>query len=265
MKKSSTYAILIASIILVSSVSLAANFAAASPDNGNGLAGNRPLQKTWVRLNGVINTWGTEDVNGLLQTRARTTILSAENGQNLTSATAIWTTNNSRPISNVKAKENSTYVFYAAKLNNASVSEFNISNSDYFLNGTWNLYTVTSTITVITDENNTIVKVHRESDTQVTKAYGELNVTSNWTKFTLKIDDQDDLSGTIYRSITRQAAFNRFAIIDYTATKTTRADLAQMQTCFRATPGWGNFDAQMDFNGNFEVDIADISTVAANI
>lgn len=264
MKKSSILAIMVASIILVSSLGLAVNLAAAS-QNQVDLAGNRPNQKTWVRLNGVINSWGTQEVNGLLQTRARTTILSTENTRDLTSATAIWTTNNSRPINSVRSKENFTYVFYAARLNNASVSEFSVNNADYFLNGTWNLYTVTSKITVITDENNTIVKVHRESDTQVSKAYGELNVTSNWTKFTLNINGQDELSGTIYRSITRQAAFNRFAIIDYTATKTTHADLAQMQTCFRATPGWGNFDAQMDFNGNFEVDIADISTVAANM
>ena len=56
MKKSSIIAIAIASIILVSSLSLAVNFAAAMPSME--LTGNRPLQKTWVRLNGVINTWG---------------------------------------------------------------------------------------------------------------------------------------------------------------------------------------------------------------
>ncbi|XHH09769.1 MAG: hypothetical protein ACFCUE_03850 [Candidatus Bathyarchaeia archaeon] len=263
MKKSSIIALTIASILLISSLTLAVNFAAAAQNRGEN--SNRPQQKTWVRINGVINSWGEEEVNGLLQTRSRTTLLANEDKRDLTSATAIWTTNNSRPINSVRDKENFTYVFYAARLNNASVSDFSISDTDYFLNGTWNLYTVTSTITVTTDENDTIVNVHRESDTQVTQAYGELSITDNWTKFTLNIDGQDSLSGTVYRSLTRQAAFNRFAIIDQSATKATRADLSQMATCFHATPGWGNFDAQMDFNGNFEVDIADISTVAANM
>ncbi len=263
MKKSSIIAITVASIILISSLSLAVNFAAAAQNHGEN--SNKPLQKTWVRINGVIDTWGTQDVNGLLQTRSRTTLLASEDMRELTSATAIWTTNNSRPISNVQAKENFTYTFYAARLNAASVSEFSISDTDYFLNGTWNLYNVTSTITVITDENNTIISVHRDSDTKITQAYGELSITDNWTQFTLNINGQDSLSGTVSRTLTRQAAFNRFAIIDQSATKVTRADLNQIATCFRATPGWGNYDAQMDFNGNFQIDIADLSTVAANM
>ena len=44
------------------------------------------------------------------------------NTNQLASATAIWTTNNSRPISSVRSKENFTYVFYTARLANASVS-----------------------------------------------------------------------------------------------------------------------------------------------
>jgi hypothetical protein len=30
-------------------------------------------------------------------------------------------------------------------------------------------------------------------------------------------------------------------------------------------PGWGNYDTRMDFNNNYRVDIADISTVASNM
>ncbi|MGD6934480.1 MAG: hypothetical protein ACQCN5_09770 [Candidatus Bathyarchaeia archaeon] len=264
MKKVSIIAIAVASILLISSLGLAINFAAATQNHGEN--SNRPLQKSWVRINGVINcTWNDQDVNGILQTRSRTTLLASENKRELTSATAIWTTEDSRPINSVRAKENFTYTFYAARLNNASISEFSIDDSDYFLNGTWNIYTVTSSITVITDENNTIVSVHRDSDTQVSQANGNLTITDNWSKFTLKIDNQDDLSGTVFRTLTRMAEFNRFAMIDQSATKISRADLNQISTCFRAMPGWGNYDAQMDFNGNFKIDITDLSTVAANI
>lgn len=179
MKKFSILAFAVIAIVLVSSLSLAINSVAAAPNIQLDKSTNRPVQKTWIRLNGVINYWGDAEVNGLLQTRARTTLLATDNTRQLMSATAVWTTNNSRPINSVKAKENFTYTFYSARLNNASVSEFSVDDSDYFLNGTWNLYTVNSIVTVITDENNTIVSVHRESDTQVTKAYGELNVTDN--------------------------------------------------------------------------------------
>jgi hypothetical protein len=266
MKKSATIiAIAIISIMLVSSLGLAVNFATAMPSME--LTGNRPIEKSWVRLNGVIKTWGTENVSGILQTTARTAISITDNTNQLTSATAIWTENTSRPINSVRSKENFTYVYYSARLNNASVSTFNVSSpaSNYFLNGTWNLYTVTSTINVITDQNNIIVSVHRDQDIQVSKAYGELNVTDNWTKFTLSIDGQDVLAGTIYRSVTRQIAFNPFAVSDFTAVKTSRADLKQMVGCMHAVPGWGGYDSKMDFNGNFKVDIADLSTVAANM
>jgi hypothetical protein len=101
----------------------------------------------------------------------------------------MWTKNNSRPISSVRSKENFTYVFYTARQNNASVSllNTNIDGIDYFLNGTWNVYTTTSHVTIITNDYGNITSVHRTSDTSVVKAYGELNVTDNWSKFTLSI------------------------------------------------------------------------------
>jgi hypothetical protein len=263
MKKLSIISIAVTAILLVSTLSLAVNFAAAAQNQGEN--SNRPTQKTWVRINGVIDSWGEEEVNGLLQTRARTTLLANESKRELTSATAIWTTNDSRQISSVKSKENFTYTFMAARLNDAQVSEFSISDTDYFLNGTWNLYNVTNTVTVITDENNTIVNVLRDSDSQIIQVNGNLTVTDNWTKFTLSLEGQDDLTGSVTRSLTRQTSFNRFAFVDQSATKISRADLAQVATCFRAMPGWGNYDSQMDFNGNFEIDITDLSTVAANL
>jgi len=30
-------------------------------------------------------------------------------------------------------------------------------------------------------------------------------------------------------------------------------------------PGWGNYDARLDFCGHFKIDIADLSTVACNM
>ena len=32
-----------------------------------------------------------------------------------------------------------------------------------------------------------------------------------------------------------------------------------------ARPGWGSYDSNMDFNCNYKIDIADLTTVAANV
>jgi len=268
MKKTTIVALAFIAIIAASSLSLAVGTVAASPlDNMNSLVSNRPLlQKSWIRINGIMTNWGDDEVNGLLQVRARTTIHDeTANIAQLASATATWTENDSRPISSIREKENFTYVFYSARLRNATTSELNYEDNDYYLNGTWNLYTVTSNITVYTDENDVIVKVHRESDTQISKANGNLNVTDNWTKFTLSIEGQPDLTGKVFRSMTRLLEFSPFKITEETTNKVTKADLSEVVKCYRAMPGWGNYNAQMDFNGNFKVDIADLATIAANM
>jgi hypothetical protein len=266
MNKISIIVIAVIAIVAVSSLSMAVNIASASTNSSNiAIAANKVVERSWVKFNGYINQWGTTKVNGLIQTQARTALLASENTNQLASATAIWTTNNSRPINSVRAKENFTYTFYAARLNNASVSTLSKDTDNYFLNGTWNIYTVTSNTMVITNANNEIVKVNRNSQTSVTKAYGELNITDSSTKFTLAITGQDTLSGSVFRSTIRQVQFNPFKIVEDTSTKVTRADLAQMAPCIHAMPGWGSYDTKMDFNGNFKVDIADISTAAANM
>src|SRR4030066_1839487 len=213
-------AIALAAIIAVSSLAAAASFANARPWMGpgpNGLLnrmaqarmGNGLTQKSWVRITGVITDWGTNDVNGFLQTQARTAIFDTSDTKQLASAGAIWTTNTSRPINGVKAKENFTYTFYAAKLRNASVSELNYADSNFFISGEWNVYNVTGNVTIITN-NGEITNIHRESDTDVGKVYGELSVTNNWKEFTLALDGYDTLYGDVTRTRTGSMMFNPF-------------------------------------------------------
>ena len=67
------------------------------------------------------------------------------------------------------------------------------SATEYTLSGTWNLANVTSTITVLTDENGVITKVHRDQTIKPGKARGDLTITGN--QFTLTINGQDPLTG----------------------------------------------------------------------
>src|SRR4030066_9633 len=206
-------------IVAVISLSLAASFAYALPWMGRGnlfnrMAGagmsNRLIERSWVRINGIITQWGTTDVNGFLQTQARTAIFDTSDTRKLAAAGAIWTTNTSRPISAFRAKENFTYAFYAARLMNASVSELNYDNSNFFISGEWNVYNVTSNVTIITNSNGEITNIHRESDTDVGKVYGELSVTNNWKEFTLVLDGYDTLYGNVTRTRTGSMMFNPF-------------------------------------------------------
>jgi hypothetical protein len=227
---------------------------------------NHPTQRSWVRINGVITQWGETDVNGFLTTQARTAVFDTSDTRQLASASAIWTTNTSRPISAVRAKENFTYTFYAARLTNASVSKLSYGDSNYFINGTWNVYKVTSNVTIKTNSNDDITNIHRESDTDVAKAYGELSVTDNWTKFTLEIEGYDTLTGSVTRTRTGPMQFNPFKITDDIASDVvSKTDVVTVAKNYRAMPGWGNYDQNMDFNGNYKIDIADLATVAANV
>ena len=228
---------------------------------------NRPVQRSWIRINGVIEKWGETDVRGQLQTQAKTALLQSSDTRQLASASAIWTTNTTRAIQGVKAKENFTYTFYAARLLNGSVSTLSASSSasDYVISGTWNLATVKSNVTILTNENNEITKILRDQDIDVEEAHGELKITDNWTKFTLAIDGIDPLTGSVFRSVTR-AWFNPFKMTDdSTSSIVTRADIGEVVKCYRAMPGWGSYDTRMDFNNNYRVDIADLSTVASHM
>jgi hypothetical protein len=283
MRKTKAIIALTISILLASTMALAIETVSAKQnimgqigehmeqfaDRMNQMGGNfsnRLTQASWVRMKGNISEWGTEAVSGVLQTQGRTASHQFKGSNQVSSATAMWTTNTSRAIDSYRAKENFTYTFYVARLTNASVStmDSNTSTGTYFLNGTWSLQKIVSTITVNTDENGTITHVNRNQDITPTSAYGELSISDN--QFTLAINGQDTLSGSVYRAITR-SWYNPFKMGDFDSTTNTvtHTDVHTIAHCYGAMPGWGNFDSSMDFNNNYRVDIADISTVAANV
>ena len=262
MNKIKTIVFAVVGILLISSLALAIETVAARPSIADSIA-NRLTQASWVRINGVIDQWGTTDVRGQLQVQTRSAIHDLSDAKEFTSATAIWTTNTSRAIQSVQTKENFTYVYYVARLPNASVTNVDISDGNYLVSGTWNLANITSTITVYTDDSGTIIRVHRDQDIVPGRANGELTITGN--ELTLQIDDNDALTGSVYRSINR-SWHNPFKLSDDAGTNAvTRTDVRTIAQCYGAMPGWGNYDTSMDFNNNYRVDIADISTVAANM
>ena len=277
--------IIMLTLVTICSLSFAVSCAQALPIMGrnnwfnifSSAMSKKPLQKNWVHVDGIVTDWGTTNATGFLSTHVKTTLLNTSDTRQLSSTSAIWTLDKLRPLfSAVRTKENLTYTIYSAKLWNASVAELSYDEADFFMSGTWNVNTVTITVTVITNSSGNIISVHRDTDITPTTAYGELTVTDNWTKFNLAIENIDPVTGAVKRSVMKQMQWNPFKITgnpfeitdDITSSTTesvTKTDLNAVVNCYGNMPGWGNYDQKMDFNFNYRIDIADIATVAANV
>ncbi len=274
MKK--TIAIILVAVIAVSAFSLMAS-ASAMPfmnwRNGgingmfHGMGHRTNVQSNYVMVNGPITQWGSDNVTGTLQAQTRTVVINATNARQGIKASAIWTTNTSRPINAFKAKENFTYTFYSARLAEPSVSALNISDSDFFTNGTWVVYQITTSFNITTNENGTIIGFHRDQSAVAlaTNAYGELKVTGNWTTFSLALEGIDTLTGSVRAQRIGSRLCNPFKVNDDAGTTITNADVQCVANAYGAMPGWGNYDQRMDYNLNYRIDICDLATAGANV
>lgn len=272
MKK--TLGVIMLAIIAVGGLGIAISYAnAASSDNRN--TGDHIgwgwgpiatfMQRSWVRLDGTVTMYGSDKVNGSLQVLARTkTSLDDNEISDAASATAMWN------ITITRKNGNFTTNFFVARMVKSNVTALNYQGKDLFMNGTWNVYNVTIASTVITsgDLSSEYMR-NRQTSTDIknlaNNAYGELNVTDSWTKFTLSIIGIDQVSGTVHKSMTRQMAFNRFQVGDDVTDKVTKTDLAAVVKAYGAMPGMASYDQKLDFNAHYKIDITDLATVAANV
>ncbi len=272
MKK--TLAVALLAIIVISSLSFAVASASANGPVSRGWGWGVgswmrrgvavPFQRSWVRLNGIVETWGSQEVNGSLSVNARTVGFD-EVVRQAAFATAIWSN-----TTNFRQGGNFSYSFYVARLVDANVSALNFDDVDFFLNGTWNVFNVTISQTIIkSGDLESGYTIDRQTKTSINpiakKAYGELNVTDNWTKFVLKINGVDELNGVVTRARMNQMIFNKFKVSEDGADKVSSIDLTVLARIYGARPGWGSYDSNMDFNCNYKIDIADLTTVAANV
>jgi len=267
-------AVALLTIFVVSSLGFAVVAADAPESSGRGWGWNIaslmkqsatfPFKRSWVRLNGIAETWGSEEVNGSLSVNTRT-VVSDEDVNGAAFVTAIWIN-----TANSRERGNFSYSFYAARLVEVDVSKLDFEGADFFLNGTWNVVnvTITQTITKSGDAESGYT-VDRQTKTDVdpivTRAYGELRVNDNWKEFMLSIKGTADLGGVVARTRMTQMTFNKFKVGEDDNDKVSRVDLKALAKNYGANPGWGSYDSNMDFNGNYRIDIADLATVAAHV
>ena len=226
------------------------------------------ITQTYVRVDGIITMYGTKNAMGSIQAQSRTTTKNSDPTVQYSSSTAIWTTNLTRPLAAVRTKENFTYSFYTARLVKGNFTALDFKGNSFYMNGTWNVWSITETFTVITDKSGNILSIDSNQHLVplATKAYGELIVPSGWSTFTLSITGVNAVSGKVIAEVTTTRMFNPFIIASgSTSTTVTRTDLDSIVKAYGSMPGWGNYDVRMDYCLHYKIDICDLATAAANL
>jgi hypothetical protein len=278
MKK--TAAIILTAIIAISALGLAAsayampmmgrpfmNWGNIMSNMGHGNSHVVPIQQSSVRVNGIMTQWGTTNVTGTISAFSQTVVINSTAARQGSIATAMWTTNQSRAIASFRTPQNFTYTFYTANLVNASVSSLNITGYNFFLNGTWNVFKVTSSFNITTDSAGNILSVNRNQNAVAvaTNAYGTLTIPTGGSTFTLSITGVDQLTGSVHAQRITSRLCNPFRIGDDDSTTVTPSDVATVVASYGSSPGWGNYNQRSDYNFNYRVDVCDLTTAAANI
>ena len=164
------------------------------------------------------------------------------------------------------------FSFYAAKLVNTTIVELNYSGADLYILGLWNVYNVTFTYEAadhIPGNYNLTI------DLLVDHGEGTLVVLDNWTIFKVNIAGIDEISGIVKRC---HVKFVPIPLGDVCGPNCAPPDhrvdvwdLVHAAKAYGATPGMPGYEFDfcnhfsMDFNFNFEIDIYDLTTIAANI
>ncbi len=223
------------------------------------------FQGTWVRMRGFVTQWGPDPVFGWINAHAG---MVDKNGTYNEWARVHATWSYDRPRLNCSEPpppENFTFTLYAAKLVNTTDVALDQPGYNFYVSGLWNVGRITTTVTFITDESGQVISVTftRQLESILTEAQGELRVFANWTLFELSIEGIDLLSGIVRFSIIRQIEIKVSDIND--DGKVDLIDLVRVAKRYRTVPGLFNYDHEMDMNFNDEIDIGDLTTVAAQI
>lgn len=247
-------AMIMLAVLAISSFSFIVNLANADTE----------IQGTWVRMRGVTTYWGNTTVFGFIGADVGRV---NKNGtiHEWSRVHVIWSSE--RPINHTGPQpppppESFNCTFYAAKLIETAGIDLNVSEGTLDIAGFWNVSKITTSVNIIKNGNNILINITRTIDPVVTNATGVLHVFDTFTKFALDITGIDVLRGlcmTIIKHV-------EIKICDTNDDgKVDLFDLVKVAKRYGTKPGIWNYDHNVDFNFNDEIDIGDLTTVAANI
>lgn len=263
--------LILVAILAVSAFSLVASAYALPFINFNTVPANATskVQQSYVRMDGVVTGYGSSAATGIIQAQSQTTIINSTTTKQGYSCTALWSTNTSRPITAVRARENFTYSFYSARLVSGNYSALDYNGNSFFINGTWNVWSVTETVSVYTNSTTKhILSINGTTNAVplATDAYGTLTVPTGWNTFTLTITGVNPIAGKVTSDVITSRMFNPLVLsTDSDTTTVTAADLQSIVNAYGSMPGWGNYSIHLDPSLHYKIDICDLSTAAANL
>jgi len=220
-----------------------------------------PLVIRWMRFRGAVTQWGNDSYHGFLIVNAKTANVPPVVFRPWATVNVVWSSE-PRPIASAaKPVGQVTYTHYNARLVWLIAIRGKQDTMNLNITGIWNVNKVI--ITSEFDENGVLMKTTREVTPIVTKAKGQLHITEGWKKFDIEIEGMAALQGIGIGMTTTTRMINPFSYEG--GLKATRNDLVQIVRCFRTMPGFGNYTPELDYNSDSKIDMADLTTVAANM
>lgn len=228
-----------------------------------------PTKITMVMMKGNVTKFGENDTFGFLEAHAKI------GSKNFTDVHTTFTLQ-PPPRAREEGPKNFSISFYTVTLSNATKTEFDYDGNALYVEGFWNVYNRTITVTVVDHaEETTVVNIH----TIFESAPGKFNVTlspqlspipeeSKWKtrgNFTLQIEG---LSGIIRGNVIFYHAkfadpgdpdiprsdFNQDHIVDIN-------DIAQVARAYGAKAGMPKYGFDLDVNSDFVINIIDLAKV----
>lgn len=210
-----------------------------------------------VRMRGTITQYGAEPAFGWLSANA---FIANKNGTRREWAVvhAIWADRPDRLNVTGPPTGNFSFSFYGAKLTNFTDVRFNATN--LFIAGNWTVVKVTTTIQI--DSNGFPVNITKAYTLLVTDAYGELRAPTFGGGFQLSIIGIDPVKGIVTFWMFR---FFEIRVCAGDDGKVGIRELVKAARRYKAAPGLSTYNMDIDYNFDFNIDIGDLTTIAANI
>lgn len=221
----------------------------------------------WIQMRGFVEKWDDDPAFGWIGIHVRMIDVNGTS-RNWTRVHVTWSNGTDRVRLNCSdiPKENFTLVHYAARLVNTEDVRLDYSGYDLYILGEWNVTKIT--VNIYVDENGKFLYAERTFEPYLPElAEGELRVISvglmRWRRFELDIDGLPLLSGIVagYR-----IAYVEIKLYDLNDDgKVDVRDLVRVAKKYSMVPGLFGYDHPADVNLDDQIDVGDLTTVAANI
>jgi hypothetical protein len=226
------------------------------------------IEGTWVRMRGIVTEYGDDRAFGWICAHAA---MINKNGtyHEWARVHATWCTPEYSPTleSTRPPVANKTFTVYAARLK--KTTDVTLADGIFTVSGLWNVVKITITITVYPADTVQLTNIgkHCVIEPVVTNATGELRVSTNNMRWSLGIEGIDLLRGTVRVIVIRHWEIKIADVND--DNKVDIEDLVIVAKRYRLVPGLNYadvaYDHNYDLNFNDEIDMGDITTVAANM